>query len=78
MNIRNVLMPLLLSVCPAEAEPYECCLTVCISIVLVSLVRAWYQSRFYQPATALSTCHTPLTSTGEPQGQCDICIHVDM
>lgn len=50
MNIRNVLMPLLLSVHHAEAESYECCvctyiyLNIYLSIVLMSLGRAWNQS----------------------------------
>lgn len=55
MNIRNALMPLLLSVHHAEADLYECyacaCINIYISNVLKSLVRAWYQTRLYQPAT---------------------------
>lgn len=55
MNIRNALMLLLLSLHHAEADLYECCACACINIyisnVLKSFIRAWYQTRLYQPAT---------------------------
>lgn len=82
MNIKNVLMPLLLSVHHAEAELYKCC--VCIYIYCLDEHGQMLVSKPRLSASAdltffgLSTCRMPFTRAGVPQGQCDICVLVDM
>lgn len=82
MNIKNVLMPLLLSVYHAEAELYKC---VCVYIYLLSWwawseagIKAACVSQRWRDFFGLSTCRMPFTRAGAPQGQSDICILVDM